>query len=84
MLKKAGWPSKRLVSHNGCRFMSREEHECRHVREITEADGTEDAEADAEHDSSLKDAIRGVQDAVTNINDRLEEIRYEIDSLQSD
>ncbi|PKA61841.1 hypothetical protein AXF42_Ash008673 [Apostasia shenzhenica] len=77
-------PSERLVSHEHCKFGEAAEHECQHVREITEADGTEDAEADAEYESSLKEAIRGVQVAVTNINDHLEEVRYEIDALQSE
>ncbi|KAH0454809.1 hypothetical protein IEQ34_016733 [Dendrobium chrysotoxum] len=81
ILKKAGRPSERLVSHEHCRFSDTAKHECLHVREITEEDGTEDAEADAEYDSSLKEAIRGVQDAVTSINEHLEEVRYEIEAL---
>lgn len=55
-----------------------------HVHEITEAAGTEDAEADAEYDGALKEAICGVQDAVTNINEHLEEVRYEIEALESE
>lgn len=58
------------------------EHECVHVHEITEAAGTEDAEADAEYDNALKEAIRGVQETVTAINEHLEEVRYEIAALQ--
>ncbi|PKU66473.1 hypothetical protein MA16_Dca018175 [Dendrobium catenatum] len=81
ILKKAGRPSERLVSHEHCRFSHTAKHECLHVREITEEDGTEDAEADAEYDNSLKEAIRGVQDAVTSINEHLEEVRYEIEAL---
>ncbi|KAL0911607.1 hypothetical protein M5K25_019761 [Dendrobium thyrsiflorum] len=81
ILKKAGRPSERLVSHEHCRFSDTAKHECLHVREITEEDGTEDAEADAEYESSLKEAIRGVQDAVTSINEHLEEVRYEIEAL---
>ncbi|KAI0498201.1 hypothetical protein KFK09_021442 [Dendrobium nobile] len=81
ILKKAGRPSERLVSHEHCRFSDTAKHECLHVREITEEDGTEDAEADAEYDNSLKEAIRGVQDAVTSINEHLEEVRYEIEAL---
>ncbi|XP_010907489.1 uncharacterized protein [Elaeis guineensis] len=83
ILKKAGRPSERLVSHEHCRFDQPQQHECVHVRKITEAAGTEDAEADAEYDGALKEAIRGVQDAVTSINDHLEEIRYEIEALES-
>ncbi|KAF8403480.1 hypothetical protein HHK36_011584 [Tetracentron sinense] len=82
VLKKAGRPSERLVSHENCRFKKSLEHECVHVHEITEASGTEEAEADAEYDSALKEAIRGVQDAVTNINEHLEEVRYEIEALE--
>lgn len=59
------------------------EHECNHLHEITEAAGTEVAEADAEYDNALKEAIRGVQDAVTTINDHMEEIRYEIAALEA-
>ncbi|XP_020583055.1 uncharacterized protein LOC110026456 [Phalaenopsis equestris] len=81
ILKKAGRPSERLVSHESCRSGNETKHECRHVREITEADGTLDAEADAEYERSLKEAIRGVQDAVTSINEHLEEVRYEIEEL---
>lgn len=60
------------------------EHECVHFHEITEADGTEEAEADAEHDNALKEAIRGVQDAVTSINEHLEEVKYEIAALEAE
>lgn len=52
-----------------------------HIHQITEASGTEEAEADAEYDNALKEAIKGVQESVIGINDHLEEIRYEIASL---
>ncbi|KAK1592978.1 hypothetical protein Q3G72_033716 [Acer saccharum] len=84
VLKKAGRPSERLVSHENCRFKKPMEHECVHVHEITEAAGTEEAEADAEYDNALKEAIRGVQDSVTAINEHLEEVRYEIAALEAD
>ncbi|KAF2321265.1 hypothetical protein GH714_038240 [Hevea brasiliensis] len=58
VLKKAGRPSERLLSHENCRFTKPVEHECVHVHEITEAAGTEEAEADAEYDNALKEAIR--------------------------
>ncbi|XP_043697342.1 uncharacterized protein LOC122648159 [Telopea speciosissima] len=84
ILKKAGRPSERLVTHEHCRSSNPAKHECVHVHEITEAAGTEDAEADAEYDSALNEAIRGVQDAVTNINEHLEEVRYEIEALEAE
>uniref|UniRef100_A0A803NVA7 Uncharacterized protein n=1 Tax=Cannabis sativa TaxID=3483 RepID=A0A803NVA7_CANSA len=84
VLKKAGRPSERLVSHADCKFEKPMEHECVHVREITEAAGTEEAEADAKYDKELKEAIRGVQDAVTAINEHLEEVRYEIVALETE
>ncbi|KAJ8900103.1 hypothetical protein K2173_024219 [Erythroxylum novogranatense] len=84
VLKKAGRPSERLVSHENCKFKRPMEHECVHVHEITEAAGTEEAEADAEYDNALKEAIRGVQDAVTAINEHLEVVRYEIAALESE
>lgn len=84
VLKKAGRPSERLVSHENCSFKKPMEHECVHVHEITEATGTEDAEANAEYDNALKEAIRGVQDAVTAINEHLEEVRYEIAALEAE
>ncbi|XP_074331202.1 uncharacterized protein LOC141668283 isoform X2 [Apium graveolens] len=84
VLKKAGRPSERLVSHENCKFKEPMQHECVHVHEITEAAGTEDAEADAEYDNALKGAINGVQDAVTTINEHLEEIRYEIAAIEAD
>lgn len=86
VLKKAGRPSDRLVSHENCKFGNHKQqrHECVHVHEITEAAGTEEAEADAEYDNAMKEAIQGVQDAVTTINDHLEEIRYEIAALEAD
>jgi len=59
-------------------------HECAHVHELTDAAGTEEAEADAEYDNALKEAIKGVQEAVTSINEHLEEVRYEIASLEAD
>lgn len=60
------------------------QHECVHLHEITEAAGTEEAEADADYDNVLKEAIRGVQDAVTAINEHLEEVRYEIAALEAE
>ncbi|KAI3704219.1 hypothetical protein L1987_74435 [Smallanthus sonchifolius] len=80
VLKKAGRPSERLVSHENCKF--RNQHECVHVHEITEAAGTEEAEADAEYNNAMKEAIQGVQEAVTTINEHLEEVRYEIAALE--
>ncbi|XP_010558238.1 PREDICTED: uncharacterized protein LOC104826955 [Tarenaya hassleriana] len=82
VLKKAGRPSERVLTHEKCKFKKPMEHECVHLHEITEAVGTEDAEADAEYDNALKEAIRGVQEAVTSINESLEEIRYEIAALE--
>ncbi|KAK9100967.1 hypothetical protein Scep_024397 [Stephania cephalantha] len=84
VLKKAGRPSERLVSHEHCKFKKPAEHECAHVREITVASGTEEAEADVEYDNALKEAIKGVQDAVTSINEHLEEVRYEIEALEAE
>ncbi|KAK6934067.1 Required for excision 1-B domain-containing protein [Dillenia turbinata] len=84
VLKKAGRPSERLVSHENCKFKKPMGHECVHVHEITEAAGTEEAEADAEYDNALKEAIRGVQDAVTAINEHMEEVRYEIAALEAE
>ncbi|KAG0537202.1 hypothetical protein BDA96_03G128100 [Sorghum bicolor] len=84
VLKKAGRPSERLVNHEDCRSRSMAQHVCVHVKEITEAAGTEDAEADAEYDAALKEAIQGVQEAVTSINEHMEEVRYEIDGLEAD
>ncbi|MBA0635383.1 hypothetical protein Godav_000111 [Gossypium davidsonii] len=84
VLKKAGRPSERLMSHENCSFKKPMEHECVHLQEITEAAGTEEAEANAEYDNALKEAIRGVQDAVTAINEHLEEVRYEIAALETE
>jgi hypothetical protein len=84
LLKKAGRPSERPVSHDNCKFTKSTEHECVHVKEITEASGTEEAEADAEFDNALNEAIRGVQDAVMAINEHLEEVRYEIAALEAE
>lgn len=83
VLKKAGRPSERLVSHENCTFKKPMQHECMHLHEITEAEGIEEAEADAEYDNALNEAIRGVQDAVTTINEHLEEVRYEIAALEA-
>lgn len=84
VLKKAGRPSERLMNHENCSFKKPMEHECVHLQEITEAAGTEEAEANAEYDNALKEAIRGVQDAVTAINEHLEEVRYEIAALETE
>ncbi|KAL2942990.1 Protein Daple [Bienertia sinuspersici] len=84
VLKKAGRPSERLVTHENCSFKSSMRHECVHVHELTDAAGTEEAEADAEYDNAIKEAIKGVQEAVTSINEYLEEVRYEIDALESE
>lgn len=72
------------MTHNSCKFKEPMQHECVHVHEITEAAGTEEAEADAEYDNALKEAIKGVQDAVTTINEYLEEVRYEIAALEAE
>ncbi|KAK3159936.1 hypothetical protein QOZ80_1BG0052970 [Eleusine coracana subsp. coracana] len=84
VLKKAGRPSERLVSHEDCRSRNMAQHVCVHVKEITEDAGTEDAESDAEYDAALKEAIQGVQEAVTNINEHMEEVRYEIEALEAE
>lgn len=59
-------------------------HECVHINKITVASGIEEAEADAEYDSALKEAIKGVQDAVIAINEHLEEVRYEIAAFEAE
>ncbi|CAA6653993.1 unnamed protein product [Spirodela intermedia] len=69
VLKKAGRPSEQLVSHEGC---------SRGLQSM------KDAEADAAYDEALKGAIRGVQEAVTCINEHLEEVRYEIEALKAE
>eukprot|EP01018_Ginkgo_biloba_P038727 Gb_14072 [translate_table: standard] len=84
VLKKAGRPSERLVTHERCRFKDKPfEHRCVHVHEITEATGLEDAEADAEYDAALNEAIRAIQEAMTCINDQMEEVRYEIEEVEA-
>ncbi|KAK6143251.1 hypothetical protein DH2020_023599 [Rehmannia glutinosa] len=84
VLKKAGRPSERLVSHENCRFRQSTGHECVHIQQITEASGTEEAEADAQYENALKEAIKGVQDSVIAINECLEEVRYEIEALEAE
>lgn len=84
VLKKSGRPSERLVSHENCRFRQSTGHECVHIQQITEASGTEEAEADAQYDNALKEAIKGVQDTVIGINEHLEEVRYEIATLETE
>ncbi|KAG6418131.1 hypothetical protein SASPL_120330 [Salvia splendens] len=84
VLKKAGRPSERLVSHENCRFTQSTGHECMHIQQITEESGTEEAEADSEYDNALKEAVQGMQDAVTSINEYLEEVRYEIAALEDE
>ncbi|XP_027107325.1 uncharacterized protein [Coffea arabica] len=84
VLKKVGRPSERLVSHENCRFNRAIGHQCVHINKITEASGTEEAEADAEYDNALKEAIKGVQNAVITINEHLEEVRYEIAALETE
>lgn len=83
LLKKSGRPSERLVTHDSCNIDRTKGHQCLHVHEITEAEGTQDAEADAEYDSAFKEAICGVQETVTCINEYMEEVRYEIEALES-
>lgn len=81
-MKKVGRPSERLVSHENCKFKNHTQHV--HVHEITEVAGTEEAKADAKYDNAVKEAIQGVQDAVTTINEHLEEVRYEIAALEAE
>jgi hypothetical protein len=83
-LKKAGRPSERLGRNGYGQLKDRPvEHRCVHVTEITEVTGLEDAEADAEYDAALNEAIRVVQEAVTCINEQMEEVRYEIEELEA-
>lgn len=83
VLKKAGRPSERVVTHDQCCFENRPlQHHCIHVHEISVADGLEDAEAEFEYDAALNKAIRAVQDSVTAINEYIEEVRYEIEELE--
>ena len=70
VLKKARRPSERVPTHV-------------HVHEISVADGLEDAEAESEYNAALNEAIKGVQDAVIAINEYIEEIRYEIEDIES-
>ncbi|MCE5166938.1 hypothetical protein HAX54_030449, partial [Datura stramonium] len=60
VLKRAAPPpSKRLVSHENCRFSKPTRHEYVHIQKITEASGTEKAKANANFDNALKEAIKG-------------------------
>lgn len=54
------------------------------IQQITEESGTEEAEADSEYDNALKEAVKGMQDAVVAINEYLEEVRYEIAALENE
>ncbi|KAI5084578.1 hypothetical protein GOP47_0000747 [Adiantum capillus-veneris] len=84
VLKKAGRPSERVITHEQCQFAGRNhQHHCVHVREISVADGLADAEAEFEYNAALNEAIKGVQDAVSAINEYIEEVRYEIDDMQA-
>ncbi|KAI5006617.1 hypothetical protein ZWY2020_033860 [Hordeum vulgare] len=38
----------------------------------------------AKYDAALKEAIQSIQEAVTRINEHMEEVRYEIDALEAD
>ena len=69
------------MSHESCPRGLSHQHECAHIHQLTEADGVEDAEVDAAYESALKNAIRGVQETVTCINEHLEDVRYEIEAI---
>ncbi|MBA0788047.1 hypothetical protein Gotri_026923, partial [Gossypium trilobum] len=64
-----------------CSFKKPIEYLCVHLHEITKAAETEEPEATAECNNAIKEAIRGVQDAVTSINEHLE-VRCEIVALE--
>ncbi|KAG6391894.1 hypothetical protein SASPL_149658 [Salvia splendens] len=81
VLKKARRPSERLVSHENCRYTG---HKCMHIQQITEESGTKEAEPDSEYDNALKEAVKGMQDAVISIIVYLEEVRYEIAALEDE
>ncbi|KAG6390125.1 hypothetical protein SASPL_151607 [Salvia splendens] len=82
VLKKAGRPSERLVSHENCRYTHSTGHECMHIQQITEESGTGEAEPDSEYDNALKEAVKGIQDVVISINEYLEEVsRVRVDRL---
>ncbi|KAG6384435.1 hypothetical protein SASPL_155750 [Salvia splendens] len=50
-------------------------HKCMHIQQITEESGTKEAEPDSEYDNALKEAVKGMQDAVISITVYLEEVR---------
>lgn len=83
---KEGWTPIRASGepHENCKFKKPMKHECVRILEIREVARIEEADADAEYDNALKEAIRGVQDAMTAINEHLEEVRYEIAALKAE
>ena len=72
------------MSHDSCPRGPSHRHECVHIRELTEADGVEDAEVDAAYESALKSAIRGVHETVTCMNEHLEDVHYEIEAIEGE
>ncbi|KAK9187541.1 hypothetical protein WN944_018938 [Citrus x changshan-huyou] len=60
---KEGWTPIRASGepHENCKFKKPMKHECVRILEIREVAGIEEADADAEYDNALKEAIRAVK-----------------------
>lgn len=85
VLKKAGRPSERS---NELREQLRRQqgHQCLSEAALNgpaaQSSGLTESQEEAEYEAAVGEAIQGVQDAVTEINEKLEEIRYELAELE--
>jgi archaellum component FlaC len=85
VLKKAGRPSERSGELRE-ELRRQQAHQCHSEAALNggpaEPSGLMEAQEEAEYEAAVGEATRGVQDAVTEINEKLEEIKYELADLE--
>ncbi|GAQ89795.1 hypothetical protein KFL_005630080 [Klebsormidium nitens] len=85
VLKKAGRPSERS-SELREQLRRQQGHQCLSEAALNgaaaQSGGLTESQEEAEYEAAVGEATQGVQDAVTEINEKLEEIRYELADLE--
>ena len=85
VLKKAGRPSERSGELRE-QIRRQQGHQCLSEAALhggaPQTSGLTESQEEAEYEAAVGEATQGVQDAVTEINEKLEEIRYELAELE--
>jgi hypothetical protein len=83
VLRRAGRPSERAHAQGHGQTSHMQGPPCSHGTrsEVNGDSGLDMAQLEAEYDAAIKEATGLVQDAVLQINDHIEVVRYEIEEL---